>query len=157
MNPIASVAALTLAVSLSLTGLVSAQDIKVTSEDGTVLATFDKDAIEALGLEEIETETPWTDGVIMFEGVRLNAVLTKAGVGGASVIGLALDDYAASLTAETIATFDPIIATRMDGVPMSVNDKGPFWIMFDFDDIAAETSIELHSLAVWHLNELEVE
>jgi len=142
---------------LALAGPVSAQSLKITSEDGNVLASFDQSSIEALGLEKLETATPWTDGIVRFEGVSIKKVLTKAGVSGESVTGFAADDYAMRLPAEIIENFDPIIATRMNGVSMSLENKGPFWIMFDFDDISPETSEEIRSLAIWHLSELEVE
>lgn len=136
---------------------VQSQTLTITSEDGEALGVFDQASVEALGLETVETETPWTDGVVVFEGVPVTKVLAEVGISGRDVTGLAMDDYASSLSAEVIETYNPIIATRMNGTPMTIGNKGPFWIMFDFDDVPSETSIELRSFAVWHLNELEVE
>ncbi len=152
-----NVAAIAVAGVLALTAPAFATTLKITSEDGEVLATFDRSSIEALGLQKVETVTPWTDGNVVFEGVSLKKILAETGVGDASVTGLALDDYAASLSSEIIEEFDPIVATQINGVPMTVDNKGPFWIMFDFDDIPSELSIEMRSLAVWHLIELELE
>jgi len=157
MNFLKRISAFALAAFLTSTAPAIAETLKVTSDDGTVLATFDQDSIEALGLEEIETETPWTDGVVMFEGVPLKKVLNTAGVNNESVTGFASDDYAMRLPANVIADFNPIIATRMNGVSMSLESKGPFWIMFDFDRIPSDVSVEMRSYAVWHLVELEVE
>lgn len=131
--------------------------LKITGEDGSQLALFDRDDIEALGVVEINTATPWTDGIVRFQGVSVKTVLATAGIDDANVTGLALDDYAVTLEADIIEKYDPIIATRMNGVLMTVEDKGPFWIMFDFDDLAEEESAELRSFAVWHLVEFEVE
>ena len=157
MNRLRNSLALSLVALFVFTASVYAGTLKVTSEDGEVLATFDQASIEALGLQEFKTETPWTDGTITFDGVSLTKVLAEADVQGKDIIGHALDDYSASLSAEVIKSFDPIIATRMNGVPMTVGDKGPFWIMFNFDDMPTNSTIELRSLAIWHLNELEVE
>lgn len=157
MNRLSNALTLSLVVLFALTANVSAESLKVTSEDGEVLATFDQISIEALGMQELQTETPWTDGVVTFEGVSIKKILSEAGISGKGVSGLSMDDYAASLSAEVIETFDPIVATRMNGEPMVLENKGPFWIMFDFDDMPSNTSIEMRNLAVWHLNELEVE
>lgn len=134
-----------------------AGSLKVTTFEGDALAEYNQSTIEEIGLRVVETETPWTDGIIRFEGVSLKAVLNESGIEGKDVTGLAIDDYAATLPVSVIETYDPIIATRMNGELMTVDNKGPFWIMFDFDDIAEEESVELRSFAVWHLNELEVE
>lgn len=157
MNCFRNALTLTLLAALAWTTSVLAEDLKVTSEDGEVLATFDLKSFEALGIEEVETTTPWTDGVNTFEGVSIKKILAEAGVGGRNLTGHSMDDYAANLSAEVIEAFDPIIATRMNGNLMDIENKGPFWIMFDFDDMPPSTSIEIQSLAVWHLNELEVE
>lgn len=144
-------------ISAALAAPAWATTLKITGDDGSELALFDRQAIEALGIVEVNTTTPWTNGSVRFEGVSVKKVLAKAGVSGANVTGLALDDYAAFLESDIIEKYDPIIATRMNGVLMTVDDKGPFWIMFDFDDIAEDESIELRSYAVWHLVEFEVE
>jgi len=136
---------------------VSAETLKVTSVGGEVLATFNQSSLEALGATEIETETPWTEGVVSFKGVSVKKILSEVDASDRDVTGLAIDDYAASLSAEVIEKYDPIVATRMNDKPMTIENKGPFWIMFDFDDIPSEMSIEMRSLAVWHLNELELE
>ena len=157
MNFLQNILALSFVALFALTAPLHAEELKITSEDGEVLASFDVNSFEALGLEEFKTKTPWTDGTITFDGVSLTKVLAEADVQGKDIIGHALDDYSASLSAEIIESFDPIIATRMNGVPMTVGDKGPFWIMFNFDDMPTNSTIELRSLAIWHLNELEVE
>jgi len=137
MNFLQNILALSFVALFALTAPLHAEELKITSEDGEVLASFDVNSFEALGLEEFKTKTP--------------------DVQGKDIIGHALDDYSASLSAKIIESFDPIIATRMNGVPMTVGDKGPFWIIFNFDDMPTNYSIEMRRLSVWHLNELEVE
>ena len=74
-----------------------------------------------------------------------------------TVTGFTTDNYAVTLPVEIVDRFNPIIATRMNGVSMSLDTKGPFWIMFDFDDIPSEASVEMRSFAMRNLVELEVE
>lgn len=134
-----------------------ASSLKITDSNGSPLAVLDRDTIEATGMQSIKTVTPWTNGVVHFEGSPIQDVLAQSGITGRNVTALAFDDYAVSISAETIAEYAPIIATRLNGEFLTLDDKGPFWIIFDFDDIPEERSTELWSQAVWHLIEFEVE
>jgi len=149
------------AVGFFISAVISAPswavDLKVTGEDGSQLAVFDQASIEALGLIEIKTETPWTEGVVRFQGASVASMLSELNISDASVTGHAVNDYAVSLNAEIIEKYNPIIATRMNGKAMTIEGKGPFWIVFDFDEIGEDHSVELYSLSVWYLVELEVE
>jgi len=135
----------------------SASSLKIMANDGSSLATFDLEAVEALGMHSIKTKTPWTDGVTHFEGAKVKDILAKAGIGGESVMAMAFDDYAVSISPEIIEEYDPIIASRMNGKAMTFEDKGPYWIMFDLDSAEEEAAVELRTYAVWHLVEFEVE
>jgi len=152
-----SIFALMVSMLFSATTSAAAVDLKLTSENGDVLAIYNQPMISELGLREIRTTTPWTDGVVKFEGTALRSILADAGVADRNVTALSMDDYAASMSADLINEHDPIVATRMNGKFLQAGNKGPFWIMFDFDAMPAEDAAEMHSYSVWHLNELEVE
>jgi hypothetical protein len=156
MNSFLGLATAALLTTVSSTASL-ASSLKITDAEGASLAVFDREKIEAIGMESIKTATPWTEGIAHFEGSPLKEVLSLSGVAGKDVTALAFDDYAVSITAETIAKYEPIIATRLNGTQLTVDDKGPFWIIFDFDNIPEETSVELRAFAVWHLAEFEVE
>src|SRR3712207_6293902 len=48
-------------------------------------AVFDRDALEALGLEKGTTATPWHSGTVTFEGVRLSRLMQLVGARGKTV------------------------------------------------------------------------
>lgn len=135
----------------------SASSLKIMGSDGTYLKTFDREALEALGMHSIKTKTPWTNGVTHFEGVKVKDVLEKAGISAKPITAMSFDDYAISIPAKFIDEYDPIIASRMNGQVMTMKDKGPYWIMFDLDNVSGETEIELRAFSVWHLVEFEAE
>ncbi len=125
--------------------------------DGTYVETYNRVTLEALGMHSIKTKTPWTNGVTHFEGVKVKDVLEKAGISTKPVTAMSFDDYAISIPAKFIEEHDPIIASRMNGQVMTMKDKGPYWIMFDLDNVSEEKAIELRAFSVWHLVEFEAE
>ena len=46
---------------------------------------------------------------------------------------------------------DPIVATRMDSQPMSVRDRGPFWLMLPLSDRPELDEQEFHRFMIWQL------
>ncbi len=149
------------ALVLSWTGTARASDedkLSVIDGTGTVVASFTQtEAEDRFGLREIVTSTPWTSRKIRFSGIDGETLLKAAGVSGETVTAIALDDYAATLTWDDIVAHDVIFATRMNGKPLTIANKGPFWIMFDFDAASEREMAELLSKSVWHMVEIEVE
>ena len=67
-------------------------------------------------------------------------MVEAAGVAaGASVmLGLrALDGYTVALSLADARAYRMIVATKLDGVPMSVGGLGPQWAVYDADRLAA--------------------
>ncbi len=157
MNHSIAVAGTATLISTALMSGALASSLTITTTNGATLAVLDRPTIESMGMRSVETATPWTGGPAHFQGVPVADVLARTGAGGRNVTALAFDDYAVTLTAQTIARYSPIIATRLNGELLTLDNKGPFWIIFDFDDVSEEAAIELRSLAVWHLIEFEVE
>jgi hypothetical protein len=55
-------------------------------------AQFDRDMLEALGLETVETANPWYDGRVRFEGVSIDKLMRLVGAKGTKVTAVALND-----------------------------------------------------------------
>lgn len=129
--------------------------LHVEMQDGTEvqLSLGDLDALEQV---EFSTSTIWTDGPITFSGVPVLSVLAETGGSGETLRMVALNDYAIEMPIAELETNAPIVATRMDGEPMPVRDKGPFWVVYPYDaspDYATETA---YSRSVWQLSRLVV-
>lgn len=104
----------------------------------------------------IRTKTPWIGQVASFEGVLVRDLLAAARVAGKSIRVRALNDYAIEIPIEDIAKYDVILATRLDGRPMSVRDKGPYWIMYPFDAHAELRTDRFYERAIWQVKTMEI-
>ena len=135
--------------------LVVSGNIEVTNTDEG--AAFDREMLYALGLTEIATSTPWTDGVPAFSGVLARTVLERVGAEGGTVMASALNDYTVEVPMEDFQNFDVLLATTMDGEEMKVSDKGPIWIVYPRDGHPELQDRRLHDRWVWQLKALRVQ
>ena len=120
-------------------------------------AAFDREMFEALGVTEIKTTTPWTDGVQTFEGVLARTVLERVGATGESVFASALNDYTVEVPMSDFTNYDVLLATKINGEEMQVSDKGPIWIVYPRDEELALQDRRLHDRWVWQLKALRVQ
>lgn len=121
------------------------------------VAQFDMAMLEALAGRTASMETPWTDKPTRFEGPMLRAVLEAVGAKGASLKVVALNDYAAAVPMGDAMNYDTMLATRMDGHPMSVRDKGPLFLIYPFDINPELYNEKYFSRSVWQISKIEVE
>ncbi|AJY47326.1 oxidoreductase [Martelella endophytica] len=125
------------------------------TEEGT--AAFDLAMLDALPQASFETATIWTDGVARFSGVELSALLEAVAAEGTELLMTALNDYAIELPASEAIPGGPILATRVDGNPLSVRDKGPIWLIYPFDDNPSYKTEVTYSRSIWQLKSIKVE
>lgn len=97
----------------------------------------------------IETHTPWHDGLMKFEGVRLKDLLEDVGTQGDVIRVIALNDYSALIPVTDADKFDPILAYKLNGDYMRIEDKGPLFVIYPFDDHPKLNAEIYHSRSVW--------
>nr|WP_245265154.1 molybdopterin-dependent oxidoreductase [Microvirga flocculans] len=134
---------------LTITGKIGA-----TNKDKA--AQFDRAMLEALGLETIETTTPWHEGKVKFEGVSMNKLMKHVGATGERLIVVALNDYATEIPMEDFAKYKVILALKRDGEYMSVRDKGPLFIIYPYDadpDLKTQT---YYARSAWQVAKFDV-
>lgn len=163
-GPIARAICLALMVAVSLVGRppeASADDVVLTlrhfDRTGATVAetNYTMPQLEALGLAEVVTSTPWTQGKVAFQGVPLVKLI--GGTSGAGELkAIALNDYSASLPLDDAGRFGVILATRMSGKPMAVKDKGPLWIVYPLDGFPEINNQRVHARMVWQVRVIEV-
>lgn len=118
--------------------------------------TFTAPQLEALGLRRIETETPWSNGPVVFEGPLLRDVLARAGMQGATLKAVALNDYQVMIPASDAAAFDVILAIRADGKAIGVRERGPVRVIYPWSE-QEELRAELYyARAIWQLRSISV-
>jgi hypothetical protein len=123
--------------------------------DGTS-ALFDRAMLEALGMITLETTTPWTDGVVKFEGISARKLLEAVGSQGEAIEAVALNDYVSEIPAKDFADYDVILALRANGVELTVRDKGPIFIVYPLDSRPELNNEDIYSRCVWQLTRLTI-
>lgn len=133
---------------------VTAAKLDHPNVDGT--AQFDLPMLEALAGRTGKMETPWTKGQVTFSGPLLRSVIEAAGAHGSKLKVVALNDYAADVPMEDATALDTMLATRMDGQPMPVRDKGPLFLVYPFDKDSSLVNEKYFSRSVWQIKSIEV-
>lgn len=112
--------------------------------------------LDALGTAELVTRTPWTQGPQHFGGLPMARLLAAVGAHGTTLRAVALNDYAVTMPAAAMVEDAAFLATRRDGVPLAVRDRGPFWIVFPWSS-RPDLDTALHrQRSVWQVHRIEV-
>lgn len=120
-------------------------------------AAFDREMLQALGAETIETTTIWTEGMQSFEGVSLQVLMDAVGATGSIMKATAINDYSVEIPAEDWVENGPIVAYSNNGEEMSVRDKGPLWVVYPYDSSPNYQTEVIYSRSIWQLDRITVE
>ena len=129
--------------------------IEASNRDG--FAEFDRSMLEALGTESFETTTPWYNGPVKFEGVRMQKLMQAVGASGKVVTAVALNDYTTDIPIADFEHYGVLLAMKRDGNDMPVRDKGPLFIVYPYDSKPELKSQKFYSRSAWQVSKLEVD
>ena len=161
---------LCLAATLSVTSISFAQDA-LPSPKGPVILTisgpigktntdggaqFDLEMLQALPVREFTTTTIWTEGEHVFTGVALSELMDYVDAPEATLKATAVNDYAVDLPPSDLTSDGAMLAYLMDGKVMSLRDKGPLWVVYDYDGNADYRSEVTYSRSIWQLDRIVV-
>lgn len=135
---------------------VQAGETVLTLTHNGKIHSYDRDALEALGTETIETTTIWTEGVEVFEGVSLARLMQEVGAQEGKMLATAINDYTVEIPISDAVENGPILAITMNGAPMSVRDKGPLWVVYPYDANEDYRTEVVYSRSIWQLDRIEV-
>jgi hypothetical protein len=142
------------AVLCTWAGTSTAQTI-LTVTHGDDQIEYDLAELQALPQTEFTTSNGFIDGDSMFSGPLLRDVLELSNLLDEDTITLrAANDYAITYPVSDAMGYDVIIATQMDGVVMSVREKGPLWLMYPFSDFPELSDGIFKSRIIWQLAEV---
>ena len=119
-------------------------------------AQFDLPMIDALPQRETVTATPWYDGPQSFSGPLLRDLMAQVGAQGTMLRVIAINDYAVEIPFSDLQDYPVILASRHDGHPMSVRDKGPLFVVFPFDEVPSLNNEVYYSRSAWQVSRIEV-
>jgi hypothetical protein len=112
--------------------------------------------LEALGMDIVETTTPWYKGPVKFEGVSIAKLLKQVGATGEHISIVALNDYSSEIPMEDVTRYNVILAIKQNGEYMPVRDKGPLFIIYPFDANPELKSQTYYSRSVWQVAKIVV-
>lgn len=109
----------------------------------------------ALPVHSFTTQLPWLPGSHAYTGFLVTDLLDYLKIDNATSVSLiALNDYAANIPIDDLHSYHPMVAYFMDGEPMRVRDKGPFWLVYN---LAAYPQIDEplhHTFMVWQIEKI---
>lgn len=126
-----------------------------TNKDGA--AVFDMAMLAALPQRTTITTSPWYDGKQTFAGPLGWALLNQIGATGTMLKVTALNDYVSEIPVGDFKDYKVILATSLNGEPMSVRDKGPIFIIYPFDEEPSLNNETYYGRSAWQVKSIEVE
>jgi hypothetical protein len=139
--------------------VVCAQDVLLTiSIEGTdERFEITDDMLLQLEQQSFQTSSLWTEGRPSYSGPSLTSVLSMVGIHEQnSMTFVGANDYKVDISPALIDDTYPIIANRINGMPFSLREKGPLWVMYPFDKRKEYQTEPVYGAAVWQLVEIRV-
>ncbi|KOO15548.1 hypothetical protein AKJ18_08815 [Vibrio xuii] len=118
---------------------------------------MDEAMLQALDIGTIRTNNHVIEQVTEYSGVKLTSLLNLVGATGTQLKVIAWDEYVATIPIADIKAYQVLLATHESGKRMTIDDKGPFFIVFPFSDNPELKNDYYYSLSVWQVKELVVE
>ena len=119
-------------------------------------ANFDLEMLDRLGVHKVETDTPWTTGIVSFEGPLFRDLLHSLDASGETIAAEALNDYRIEIPVAELLEYDVILATRIDGRPLSVRERGPIWVIYPWKGNRELRKEITYTRSIWQLRRLEI-
>lgn len=113
--------------------------------------------IERLPRKSFETRTPWHDVKTRFEGAPLPAFLAAIGATKGTVTVSALDGYVVDVPVNDPRNAQAIVAYKRDGDYMRIRDKGPLFIVYDYDSDPVFYTDQYYARSIWQIRSIRVE
>ncbi len=131
-------------------------ELVVTHPDGSETRYSAAD-LEQFPTFRLSTQTPWRSQEAVFDGVRLSDILDANGLSGAGAISVAAEnEYTVSIPSSAWHELDILVATRVNGSPISRRERGPIQFVVDMDAYKA-SSIAREDYLVWMAARIEAE
>lgn len=130
---------------------------KITHTNSDNAAQFDMGMLASMPKVNVTTATSWHDGgPHTFTGVDAKALFDAVGIQGSNLRITALNDYMTDVPVSDFLDQGAILATHIDGQPMSVRDKGPMMVIYPFDDNPTLKNEKYYGRSIWQIKTIQV-
>jgi len=127
------------------------------SEDSDVIRVdITRQALMALPQSRFETTTIWTQGPQRFEGVWLADLMQSYDVTDGILQLKAINDYLVEIPMNEVAKGRALLAHSRNGTPMHAREKGPVWVVYNYDSDPAFRTETIYSRSVWQLDQITI-
>lgn len=120
-------------------------------------AHFDYAMLTELGMHEIVTHTPWTEGASRYVGPLGRELLDAVEAQGSLLKVKALNEFVAEVPASDFRDYDVILAIERDGERMPIRDFGPIFVLYPFDQHPELLNEQIRFRSVWQVASIHVE
>ncbi len=148
-------------VTLTLLGAtttaLAADNIILTVDQGNGQQHFTLQQLAALPQSSISTATPWTTGLHRYQGVAIDTLLQRLNLSPQVIKVHALNDFWARVPTTVTRQYRAILATHVDGQPMSRRNKGPLWVIFPLSEHPELNQEKYHNYMVWQVRTIKAE
>lgn len=124
--------------------------------DDVIQSRITRQSLLALPQASFETTTIWTKGVQKFEGVWLYDFLESYNATGGTLELEAINDYLVEIPLSEIEKGRALLAHTRNGEPMSAREKGPVWLVYNYDSDPAFRTETVYSRSVWQLDRITI-
>ncbi len=124
---------------------------KITITNDGDKASFDRAMLEALGMQKFTTHTKWDNDAVTFEGPLMSAVMDVVGAKGETAQAVALNDYHTDIPISDFVQYKPILALKRDGAYMSVREKGPLFVVYNYDSDPELKQQKYYGRSAWQV------
>ncbi len=130
--------------------------VVLTIKNGSIVKEIKDSDLKKLKWTSFSSSTPWFASVQKFNGPLLKDVLTLANIKQTDNITVtALDKYQINIPASD-AWKEPVILTReINDKPLKIKDKGPTWIVYNFDSKPSLKTDMYYSRSPWSIATIE--
>lgn len=130
---------------------------KIAEKNAGDKARFDMKMIEALPQHTFTTSTPWFDKPVKFTGPLLADVLAAVKASGSKISAVAINDYKISIPVDDTTKYKLVVARLIDDRAIPVREKGPLFVVYNFDSAAELRTSTYYERSIWQLKALEVQ
>lgn len=125
---------------------------------GATAVAVGADEYAAIGQTEISTTIfVLNDGEHKVKGVLMRDLVKYSGGTGEVVKLIALDGYEMSVPMTDFVKYDAVVATEIDGKPLSIRDHGPAWLIYPVSEHPELNDTVYESRAVWQIKSISIE
>jgi hypothetical protein len=131
----------------------------VSKTNGGDTIELDLATIEQMGLVRYVVHDPWLDDDLEFTGVLLTAFLDAVGAApdATTLTFHAIDDYEVHISLADVERWPIMLATRTNGQPMSLEEKGPTRVVFPYDQFPEIDQLVYKDLWIWNIDTVTVQ